>query len=80
MATDGKYGEITTTGKALHPDEPVFLLRATDPFAADLVAEYARYCEANGCNPEHTAAARRHAGRIRDWQRDHPALVKDLPD
>lgn len=37
-----KYGFITTERKRLHPGEPVFLLRATDPIAPALIEEYAK--------------------------------------
>lgn len=79
-ATDGKYGEVTCSGKQLHPGEPVFLLRATDPLAPVAVENYAARCKFAGCDPEHVAAAHRHAARIRAWQEANPELVKKLPD
>lgn len=58
----------------------MFLLRATDPFAAQTVMEYARHCEDAGCSKEHVEAAMDHAYRIRQWQAENPTLVKNLPD
>ncbi len=80
MAVEGKYGEITTTGKPLHPGEPVFLFRATDPLAVAAIRNYATQCHFAGCDPEHVAAVRAHANRIAAWQKANPDLVKKLPD
>ena len=76
---DGKYGAITTERKELHPGEPVFLLRATDPVAPMAIREYAFNCERRGCDPEHVAAAVRHAQRMEEWQEQNADLVKDKP-
>lgn len=79
-AIEGKYGEITTTGKQLHPGEPVFLLRATDPIAVAAVKAYAELCRDLGCSGEHVEACHRHAKRIQVWQDANKELVKNLPD
>lgn len=79
-AAEGKYGVITASNKAFHPGEPVFLIRATDPFAHDIIKDYAEYCRQNECSPEHVEAAHAHAERIRHWQRKNLHLVKKLPD
>ncbi|HEY1186933.1 MAG TPA: dATP/dGTP pyrophosphohydrolase domain-containing protein [Gemmata sp.] len=75
----GKYGTLTTTGKQLHPGEPVFLLRATDPLAPQLVRDYALWCAEKGAGADHVRECREHADRIAAWQRANPALVKKLP-
>lgn len=79
-ATEGKYGTIYCSGKTFHPDEPVFLFRATDPFTHDAIMEYVEYCRKNGCSREHVETAFAHANRILAWQQAHPELVKRLPD
>lgn len=79
-AAEGKYGYIWTERKQLHPGEPVFLLRATDPLAPAAVVAYAEDCAAAGCSDEHVVACYDHAERIRRWQTEHPALVKSRPD
>lgn len=76
---DGKYGEITTSKKQLHPGEPVFLLRAQDPFAGFTVRQYAKYCEDMGCHTLHVQAVYRHAERIEAWQKANPDKVKVRP-
>lgn len=80
MASDGKYGVITTELKQLHAGEPVFLLRATDPLAPDAIRLYADECREAGCSAEHVHAVTMHASRIEAWQQANPHLVKKLPD
>ena len=41
MTNSTKYGRITSSEKEIPEDEPVFLLRAQDEFAADVVRYYA---------------------------------------
>ena len=77
---EGKYGTIYSSNKKFHPSEPVFLLRATDPFAVPVIREYADYCRQNGCEAAHVFAAMEHADRIAAWQGANPKLVKRLPD
>lgn len=79
-AIEGKYGEVTTTGKQFHPGEPVFILRATDPIAPATVRAYGMQCELFQCDPEHAASVYAAAERIAEWQKSHPELVKKLPD
>jgi hypothetical protein len=76
----GKYGAIFSTQKKFHRDEPVFLIRATDPLAYKIVQEYGERCVVAGCSTEHVEAAFAHAKRIREWQERNPSLVKKLPD
>ncbi len=77
---DSKYGRVTVENKTFHPDEPVFLLRATDPLTVKMVREYAERCVVAGCDATHVADAFAHAHRIEAWQQANPALVKKRPD
>lgn len=77
---EGKYGEITATGKQFIPGEPLWVFRATDPLAPEAIRAYAGLCFARGCTPEHVAAAHNAADRISAWQAANPELVKKLPD
>lgn len=79
-ATDGKYGVITAEKKQFCEGEPVFLFRATDPFAPEIIDRYAEMCQVEGCSLEHCAAVRAHASRIREWQKSNHTLVKPIPD
>lgn len=79
-AVEGKYGVIRASKKEFHSNEPVFLLRSTDPFTVDTIRYYARECEEAGCTPDHVSACMGHARRILEWQRANPALVKKLPN
>lgn len=75
-AIEGKYGTITASNKAFHPDEPVFLIRATDRKAAETIRHYIWLCEKMGCTFEHIDAAEKHLEQIQDWQEANPTLVK----
>lgn len=59
-------------GKAAH-DEPVFVLRAQDIHAADLVEKWAIWAQAGGTDPDKVAEAMTCVERMRDWHpRKHP--------
>lgn len=79
-AFQGKYGRVTTSRKVLHPDEPVFILRATDRQAPGTVEDYAFRCEAAGCDKHHVRSAVERAEHMRAWQAMHPNLVKVRAD
>jgi hypothetical protein len=48
-------------------DEPVFVLRAQDALAPDLVREWANRAEGYGCPAEKTAGARQLADQMEAW-------------
>lgn len=60
-------------GKA-HDDEPVFVLRGQDIFAADLVERWANLAEAQQCPASKVLAARAIARAMFEWR------TKKLPD
>ena len=78
--TQGKYGTITSSEKQFHLNEPIFLLRATDPLAPQAISKYADLCSQEGCSDEHVRAAYDWAATIAAWQSENPELVKALPD
>jgi hypothetical protein len=65
-------------GKAL-PDEPVFLLRASDVWAPVLVRHWAALAEESGAPIEKRRAAHRVANEMRAWREQNPDRVK-APD
>jgi hypothetical protein len=75
-----KYGKITSSEKEFEVGEPIFLIRATDPFAAHAIIEYARRCERQGADADHVNSAFDHAMAVAEWQRDNPEKVKPVPD
>lgn len=76
----GKHGVIVCQGKRLGHDEPVFLLRATDPDAPAAVRDYGGRCVKRGCDSAHTNAVFAHAAAIDAWQKANPHLVKEKAD
>lgn len=61
-------------GKAAVLDEPVFILRAQDCFASELVRQWASWAEATGVSPEKVAEARAIGEAMLAWPR------KRMPD
>lgn len=60
-------------------DEPVFLLRAQDQVAPEVVnfwADLAEMVEADGDIVQH---ARQQADRMREWQETHAFKIPDMP-
>jgi hypothetical protein len=60
-------------------DQLVFCLVSGDQVATVAVEEYGNLCRANGCDDQHIYNVRTAAQSFREWQREHPELVK-LPD
>ena len=78
-AVEGKYGLVTCSNKQFHPGEPVFILRATDLLAPEVIYHYAAVCRKAGCDEAYVHAAIDHAHRIHTWQSRNRHLVK-IPD
>lgn len=58
-------------------DEPVFLIRAKDPAAAETVRDYARRVRALGGHERVVARAADQADAIEAYQRAHPTRLAD---
>lgn len=58
------------------PDEPLFVLKSTDPLAPAVVEEWARLAQENGVNQAKVDDARKCA----DDMRKYDAAKKKLPD
>jgi hypothetical protein len=77
---ESRYGKITASKVKIPADEPVFLVRATDPFATSTIIDYARRCERDGAAKAVVDEAFDHAMRVAEWQRHNPERVKPLPE
>lgn len=66
-----EYEHIQDDRGVIGDDEPVFLLRAKDLLAPEVIDEWAGRAFAAGA-PERAAAAMRWADEFRAWQRDNP--------
>ncbi len=80
MAREGKYGEIFATNKTFHKDEPVFLLRGTDPLAFTTIMLYHALARVAGCSQGFLDEILTHAGNMETWQHENTHLVKTRPD
>lgn len=80
LTDPGKQEFAIPEGTAIHAEEPVFLLRAQDPFAADIVAQYAFKIEANARTDADRAFAQlahRQADLMAAWP--HKKAYPDAP-
>ncbi len=59
------------------PDEPIFVLRAQDMLAPEIVREWAYRAAVEGSPREKVDEARRLADRMEDWQIAHKRKVPD---
>lgn len=58
-------------------DEPLFVLRAQDALAPEIVREWAYRARAAGVNESKVAEARACADEMEDWQIEHTKKVPD---
>lgn len=73
MASENKYGQVTTERKQIPLNEPVFLLRAQDRLACQAVRYYAKLREKAG-DSKGAKEVRRAALLMSKWP------IKKLPD
>lgn len=73
------YDHIQDPSGKIPADEPVFLLRASDMLAPNVVKHWALQAKVNGCDPEIVAAAENHAQAMIDWQKQHGRKRPDMP-
>lgn len=71
---------IQDSKRVIPEDEPVFLLRAQDIVAPDIVDAWADAADAEGALPNIVEAARNQAQEMRSWQSLHGRQVPDMPE
>ena len=75
------YQERIQDSAGIIPEgEPVFLLRAQDKVAPEVVEEWADRAELEDAAPNIIQAARDHAAAMREWQQIHGSKVPDMPE
>jgi hypothetical protein len=73
------YNRIQDPLKLIADNEPVFLLRAKDKCAPQIVEAWAALAEANGASKEMVKSARDHAILMRRWQIQNGNKTPDMP-
>ena len=63
-----KYDRIQDPEGKIPEDEPVFLLRGQDIFAADVVEYWAELAEKGGVAPERVKEVLEQAKKMREWK------------
>jgi hypothetical protein len=71
------YDDIQDPSGRIPEDEPVFLLRAQDILAPDLVAAWARQAARSGVSYKMSEMALEQADRMREWRKKK---TPDLPE
>jgi len=71
MAIDRKYGRVAIERGTIGLDEPVFVIRAQDRLAPELIEHYADLCRRAGSPDHHVAGVHAAAQEIREWQAGH---------
>ena len=74
------YKQIQDPSGKIPKDEPVFLLRAQDSLAPDVVDIWADKLEILGGDPKMIKLAREQAKAMRKWQCDYGSKIPNLPN
>ena len=72
------YNRIQDPAGLIAEDEPVFLLRAKDKFAPEVVAYWASLLQREGTQPEMADMAMQHSRAMKDWQHINGKKTPDL--
>jgi len=78
-AREDYNGRIVDLLKKIPENEPVFLLRAQDVVAPEVVEYWVAKARAHGAGKNILNAAERQVGRMRKWQKGHGMKVPDMP-
>ena len=78
MALSEKYGRVTTQIGSLQDDEPVFILRARDRLAPQLLTQYRKMSQEAGSSPFHLTQIGQAQETMIGWQKAHSDIV-DVP-
>lgn len=73
------YDRIQDPENKIPEDEPVFLIRAQDVTAPEVVRYWAMKAQCSGAKENIVKAARLQAERMVEWQREHSIKIPDMP-
>ena len=73
------YDRIQDPAGKIPVDEPVFMLRAQDVIAPQVVEIWALAAHAAGADDDIVEHAYKHAQLMRKWQEEHGSKVPDMP-
>lgn len=72
------YNRIQDPENKIPENEPVFLLRAKDKLAPELLLRWASKLRLEGGQPEMAEMVTNHAQKMLDWQKEHGCKLPDL--
>ena len=73
-----KFGKVILGNAVLPDDEPVFVIRANDPLAANAVRAYGRMASNVHAPREHIQGVEEAAREIERYQHAHPDLIEEI--
>lgn len=73
------YAPIQDPRGLIPEDEPVFLLRAQDVTAPDVVEYWVMKARQAGASNDIIDAAKGQVDAMREWQREHGMKIPDMP-
>ncbi len=73
------YDRIQDPAGLIPENEPVFLLRAKDQFAPQVIRKWANLVEQSNGQPEIILSARMQADKMENWQKFNKAKMPDMP-
>lgn len=73
------YAAIQDPRGLIPEDEPVFLLRAQDVTAPDVVRYWASRAQAANAEPNIVIAALEQATKMEQWQKEYGSKTPDMP-
>lgn len=73
------YNRIQDPEGKIPEEEPVFLLRAQDVTAPDVVRYWASRAHAANAEPNIVMAALSQATKMEQWQKEHGNKIPDMP-
>lgn len=76
FSIDGDEIRNTRTGEAIPRDEPVFLLRARDYLAVNVLTSYLAYAQEDGCSRAHLQGIADTIQEFSEFQAAHPERMK----
>lgn len=72
-----EYNDLNSNLNMADKDEPIFILRAQDRLAPELIRSWASRASIHGCSSEKVQEARDLAAKMQEWGKAHGSKFPD---